>query len=99
MAKSTKNSEKVEKQQETDQPVQQPEFVVYTPDSNVATAALSDLIALDSTPIENAELAMRQVNAQHVSHMVESLKAGNSLPEMTVVDTSWGTLVLDGLHR
>lgn len=67
--------------------------------------SLNSLIKLDKTDIRHARYAMREVNQQHVEHLMYSFMAfdpNNSdekFPPLKVVGTTWGNAVIDGNHR
>ena len=74
-------------------------FSFLPADLSVGSAPLSALVALDTTPIENARLAMRETNEQHIEHIKAAIAEGKKLPPLRVVNSTLGLVVLDGYHR
>lgn len=103
-AKKTKLSEakKVAQEKKESEKPSVPEFQIasYISGDYIKEITFSQLIALDSTPIANAKLAMREVQDGHVlSLMIGYQENSDSIPMIEVIDTSWGYAVINGYHR
>ena len=73
--------------------------VEYMTVNDVNFLPLTSLIPLDTLPIENAKLAMRELNKQHVENLTAALNAGDVFPPLKVVATNYGVTPYDGNHR
>lgn len=69
----------------------------------VTNVSLASIVALDDTPIDDAEESMRRIDTQHVEHIFMAMQDGDSMPAMRVqfcVDRNAPcTIMVDGYHR
>lgn len=76
-----------------------PAFAFMPPDTSITSVALTSLVSLTKVPVKNARHAIRDLSHDHVEHLKLSFLDGATFPPLLVVNSTWGYVVIDGMHR
>jgi len=97
-AKKASKKSKIKEAKEEVQ-AEAPKLVLYKADPEIKSVALSDIVPLDSLPIADATLAMREINKQNFDQIYQAVEDGVTLPPVELVNTNMGEAMVDGYHR
>ncbi len=60
---------------------------------------LAELVHIDKVPVKNAQLAMRDIDKQHVEHLEIAYAQGATIPPIQISMSTWGPVIVAGYHR